>query len=265
MQRALSPGWKRGALVAYLVGGYPDLEGSLEAVGAVVKGGADLVELGIPFSDPIADGRTIQAAGASALAAGVRPGDVMRIAAEARARYDVPVVLMTYYNIVYANGVERFLREAKKMGVDGVIVPDLPFDESEAYSRLSRKVGVDAILLAAPTTPDARMRKLVERTSGFLYLVSLLGVTGARASLGGDTTQLISRVRRLTERKVPLGVGFGISRPEHVREVIAAGGDAAIVGSALVDLVSKHQRDRGTMARELELFVRSMSAATRAT
>lgn len=189
----------------------------------------------------------------------------MRIAAEAKRQYEVPIVLMTYYNIVYANGVDRFLGEAKSHGVDGVIVPDLPFDESESYSRLSRRMGVDGILLAAPTTPEPRMRKLVERTSGFLYLVSLLGVTGARASMGESAKRLISRVSRFTEGRVPLAVGFGISRPEHVRAVMLAGGNAAIVGSALVDIVAKHEGDRSAMAKELGCYVKSMKEATRGT
>lgn len=251
-----------GALIAYLMGGDPNRRASIESVGAAVRGGADMVELGVPFSDPIADGRTIQAAGMRALAAGTTPRDVLGIAREVKRRWGVPIIIMTYLNPVNAMGTETFLDEAKRCGVDGIIVPDLPVEEASGFSEGARSRRIDPIMLAAPTTTERRMRLIAESTSGFLYLVSVLGVTGARTRLDGMVSGLVARARRSVGDDLPLAVGFGISRPDHVRTVLSHGADAAIVGSAIVQNVEKNLRHPKAMAKAIESYVRTMKEAT---
>lgn len=246
-----------------MMGGDPALGASRKVIDAVVRGGADIVEIGIPFSDPIADGRSIQAAGVRSLSRGTRPDDVLRIAGEAKRDLGVPIVLMTYYNIVYSRGIESFLGQSSRHGIDGIIVPDLPVDEAVAYGRMARRRGIDAILLAAPTTPPSRLREVAKDTSGFLYLVSLLGVTGARGELRSGTSKLIRYAKSFTRGRVPLAVGFGMSKPEHVRAVVAAGADGAIVGSAIVDRVANCADGEHSGFREVEEYVRSLKRATK--
>ena len=254
----------KGALIAYVMGGDPDIDTTERVVGALVAGGADIIELGIPFSDPIADGRSIQEAAVRSLAAGTRPVDVLNLVSRIKKAHDIPVAVMTYYNILYSPGLDSFLGEAKGAGVDGLIIPDLPLDETGEYSRLATKHGLDTILLAAPTTSPERMRSLVEHSTGFLYLVSLLGVTGARSQLGEDTLRLVRSAKRQTRGKIPLGVGFGISKPEHVRAVIGEGADGVIVGSSIVNMVASG-RQVEAMLKDVESYVRSLKAATGST
>jgi len=255
-----------GALVAYVMGGDPDLAASMHVIDAVIRGGADIVEVGLPFSDPIADGKSIQAADVRSLSSGTTPAKVLDVVASIKSRYpSVPIVGMTYYNILYSNGVERFLEAAKAHGVDGMIVPDLPLDEVADYASAAKSKGLDAILLAAPTTSPARMRAIVKHTSGFLYLVSLTGVTGARSEVQQSTLGLIQWAKKFAnEGKVPLAVGFGISTPEHVREVIGAGADAVVVGSGIVDKVANYDKAGSavTLIKILE-YVRTLKAATK--
>jgi tryptophan synthase alpha chain len=255
---------KEGALVAYVMGGDPDLSTSASVIEAVARGGADIIEVGIPFSDPIADGKSIQAADVRSLASGTTPAKVLDLIRGAKSRYPgLPIVAMTYYNILYSNGLGRFLEAAKSHGVDGLIVPDLPFDEIQEYSPLAKRHGLDAVLLAAPTTTPSRMKAIAKHTSGFLYLVSLTGVTGARSSVQESTVGLIRFAKRYSN-KVPIGVGFGISTPEHVRAILAAGADAVVVGSAIVDKVAGYKRDGPLkMLADVESYVRSMKDATK--
>ncbi|MDG6915982.1 MAG: tryptophan synthase subunit alpha [Nitrososphaerota archaeon] len=252
-----------GALVAYVMGGDPDLQASMRVAEAVLRGGADIIELGIPFSDPIADGRSIQAAGLRALKSGTKPADVFRIVSHVKKAHDVPVVVMTYFNPILARGPSAFLDAARISGVDGVIVPDLPLDEAQKFGGMARAREIDSVLLAAPTTGEERMKEIVANTSGFLYLVSVLGVTGAREKLKENTARLIKFANRFTRGKVPLAVGFGISKPEHVRAVIGAGADAVIVGSAIVDRVSSIDSGEDGALGRIEAYVRSMKLAAR--
>ncbi|MDG6915604.1 MAG: tryptophan synthase subunit alpha [Nitrososphaerota archaeon] len=246
------------------MGGDPDLATSGAVIDAVVRGGADILEVGIPFSDPIADGKSIQAADVRSLASGATPAKVLDLVSKARSRHPgVPVVVMTYYNILYSNGLEGFLERAKAHGVDGLIVPDLPFDEIEGYAPLARRHGLDAVLLAAPTTSPSRMKAIAAHTSGFLYLVSLTGVTGARQAVGEGALDLVRRVKRSAPR-VPVAVGFGISAPEHVGAMLGAGADAVVVGSAIVDRVERSEKDgTAAMLSAVEGYVRTMKAATK--
>jgi tryptophan synthase alpha chain len=251
----------KGVLLTYLMGGDPDEQLCLQSIEAVVSGGADIVELGIPFSDPLADGKSIQEASSRALRAGIKPGDVLNLARDAGNDLGIPIVLMTYYNIVYRKGVGRFLDLARRSGVAGIIVPDLPVDEATDYCIQTRRRGMDAILLATPTTTPERMRRIVANTSGFLYLVSLLGVTGARDKLSKDTLNVIRYACDFSKGKVPLAVGFGISKPEHVRNIIAAGAEGAIVGSSIVNIISHYADQKEEMLRRLEAYVRSLKSA----
>ena len=225
----------RTALMPYLTMGYPHRQGALALVPALVEAGADLIELGVPFSDPLADGATIQAASQQALANGMTLSLCLEQTATLRARgVTVPSVLMGYYNPIFQMGLENFAHGAAAAGVDGVIVPDLPPEESDALQSALRSQGIDLILLLAPTSDDGRLRLVAERTDGFLYLVSLTGVTGARDRLPPDLESFVARVRLVTD--LPLAVGFGISTPAQAAQ-IARIADGAIVGSALLKAI----------------------------
>ena len=252
-----------GALIGYVTGGDPKPEFTPMIAEALVKGGVDILELGIPFSDPIADGPTIQAASVRALQAGTTTQMVLGIAGEIKKKHNVPLVILTYYNPVFRMGLERFFRLAKSFGVDGVVVPDLPVEEAEAYRKAARSCGVDTIFLAASSTSDERLRKIVSGTSGFLYVVSHFGVTGAREALEDSTVQLIRRFLPCTAGKVPMAVGFGVSKPEHAKSIVEAGADGVIVGSAFVNIVSNNRGNVPRMIKELEEMARKLKAATK--
>ncbi len=250
-----------GALIAYLMAGDPDLERSFAYARATIEGGADILELGIPFSDPVADGPTIQAAGQRALRAGTTPQRVLELVRALRERTDVPdipIVLMGYYNPVFRLGEGRFVDEAVAAGADGVIVPDLPLEEAGPLLEAARARGFALIFLATPETPEARLRRLGEASQGFLYLVGRYGTTGAREALAPQTVELIRRARRALPEGLPLAVGFGLARPEHVRGVIQAGADGAVVGSRLVLEV-----ERNAPPERLRALVGALKAATR--
>ncbi|MCW4046124.1 MAG: tryptophan synthase subunit alpha [Candidatus Bathyarchaeota archaeon] len=241
-----------GALVGYVTAGDPEPKLTPIIAEALVKGGVDILELGIPFSDPIADGPTIQAASVRALQAGTTPKMVLEMVGEIKNQRDVPVAILTYYNPVFRMGLDKFFGLAKSSGVDGVIVADLPVEEAADYKEAAETCGVDTIFLAAPSTSAARLQRIVESTSGFLYLVSHFGVTGEQAAMEHSTIQLIQRVLPVTRGRVPLAVGFGISKPEHVKAVIGAGADGAIVGSAFVNIVSRCRSNVHQMLNEIE-------------
>lgn len=251
-----------GALISFVTAGDPNPELTPRIVQALAKY-ADIVELGIPFSDPIADGPTIQGATDRALKAGTTPESVRKIIRQIRRTSDVPLVVLTYYNIVFKRGVDKFVRDFTASGMDGIIIPDLPVEEAGEVLRATKKYGADLILLVAPTTTPERLKRICDVSSGFLYIVSLLGVTGARKRLSGLVKPLIADVRKTS--RVPIAVGFGISKPEHVKEVIEAGADGAIVGSAFVNLIAKNLGDRQRMLRELDQFGKTLKAAARLT
>jgi tryptophan synthase alpha chain len=252
-----------GALIGYVTGGDPKPEFTPMIVEALIKGGVDIIELGIPFSDPIADGPTIQAASVRALETGTTPQMVLGMAGEVKKNYNVPVVILTYFNPIFRMGVERFFRLAKSFGVDGVVVPDLPVEEAGAYREAAVSCGVDTVFLAAPSTSNERLGKIAGCTSGFLYVVSHFGVTGAREALDDSTVKLIQRFLPYTSGRVPLAVGFGVSKPEHARGIIEAGADGVIVGSAFVNIVHKHQNDVEKMLEELEALALKLKEATK--
>jgi len=222
------------ALVVFLSAGDPSLEATDELVLAMAQSGADVIEIGVPFSDPIADGPKIQASSERGLRGGATLRRILGTVRRLRPKVEQPLVLMGYANPFFAMGAERFAADASEVGVDGIIVPDLPPEEGEDFFRAVNAAGVDCILLAAPTTSDARMKLLAERTRGFLYYVSLSGVTGARVELASGIQDRVRLAKDLAT--VPVCVGFGISTPEQAREV---GGyaDGVVVGSAIVDRI----------------------------
>ena len=221
---------KRAALMPYLMGGFPTIEGSKEVGYAYADGGADLVELGVPFSDPLADGPVIQAAGSRALAAGVTLSGVLTVAEGLAAR--LPVVLMVYTNLVLARGVERFCADLAAAGGSGLIVPDLPLEEAGDLRAACEAAGLALVPLAAPTTPDDRFTAIGAGARGFLYTVSVTGTTGERETLSDTFAAVVGRAKAHTE--VPVALGFGIATPEHAAQAADAGADGVIVGSRLV-------------------------------
>lgn len=228
-------------LIPFVTVGDPSLEATAEVAIAMAEAGADLIELGIPYSDPIADGPTIQASSQRALERGTRLADVFGVVRRIRAKSEVPLVLFTYCNPVYRYGIERFMREAAEAGADGILMPDLPPEEAAELRAEAERYGLAVIFLVAPTTSDPRISLIAEATRGFLYLVAALGVTGARSELSGNLDAYLRRVRAQTS--VPLAVGFGVSTPEHAGRIAAMGADAVVVGSALVDRIGSWGQD----------------------
>ena len=243
---------KRTGLVAYITAGDPDLERSADVVRAVDRGGADVIELGVPFSDPLADGPVIQRATERALAKGATLAKVLDMAASVRADVAAPLVLFTYANPMVRMGVEIFARRARDSGIDGVLVLDLPPEEAGDARAAFVAEGLDTIFLLSPTTSVPRIRRAAELGGGFLYGISRLGVTGARHDVADSAESLAARVRAETDR--PLALGFGFSTPEHVRAV-GAWADAAVVGSALVQVVAAHGSSPD-LGGEVERYVR---------
>jgi tryptophan synthase alpha chain len=243
-------------LIPYAVGGYPDGPTCAALLDAYVDSGVRLLEIGIPFSDPLADGPVIQAASQVALRAGVRPGDVLDLAGDAAGR-GVGVVLLAYLNTILAFGPERFFAACADRGVLGVVVPDLPVEEAAALKETAGARGVDVVLLAAPTSTDARLARIAANASGFIYCVSTTGVTGARTSLSAGLPAFVARLRRHTD--LPLAVGFGVSTPEQAAAV-AAYADGVIVGSALVGLVEGGQESGDPLAAIRSFLERALRA-----
>jgi len=231
----------RVALLPFMTVGYPDLETCVALVRAMVDAGADGIELGIPFSDPLADGPTIQRASYQALQGGTTPATVLDVVRRLRGEgVAVPLILMGYFNSFLACGEERFISDAARAGADGFIIVDLPPEESDAMLAACRKDGTELIYLAAPTSDEGRIAEIVRRAGGFIYCVSVVGVTGARESLAEELPGFLRRLRAKTD--LPLAVGFGISKREHV-QALRGLADGAIVASALIDIVESSPRD----------------------
>lgn len=247
------------ALVAFVTAGDPLPEGTAEIVVALAEGGADIVELGIPFSDPLADGPTIQASYQRALEAGMTPPRILDVVRQVRRRSDVPIVLMGAWNPVLQYGTERFARDAVEAGADGTIMTDLTPEEAGEWKRVCDGAGLDTVFLLAPTSTPSRMALVGKMASGFVYCVSRTGVTGARAELPDDLPPLIEQIRARTQS--PVCVGFGIARPEHVAAVCRCA-DGAVVGSALVDLLHR-ERENPRLLEMAGDFVATLKAATK--
>jgi len=240
------------ALIGYITAGLPSSEKTSLVAEALIRGGVDILELGLPFSDPIADGPTIQASSYKALKLGVTPKKVFNIVEEIKSKFNIPIVILTYYNPLYRIGVDKFFQNGKSQGLDGVVVPDLPLEESDHYVHSARKNNVDTIFLASPSTSIERLKKIIDVTSGFLYLVSVYGVTGARTNIKKSSLDLVKRFKPYTVGRTNLAVGFGISRPSHVQSVVEAGADGVIVGSALVKIIDESISDDIMLTRLTE-------------
>ena len=239
------------AFIAFITCGYLDLETTAAAVRAAVENGADLIELGIPFSDPTAEGPVIQGANLRALSGGITTDKVFDFVREIRRDVSVPMVFMTYANVVFSYGSERFISTCKEIGIDGLILPDIPFEEKDEFQPICKKYGVDLISLIAPTSQN-RIAMIAKEAEGFLYIVSSLGVTGTRSEIETDLGEMVKLVRE--NANIPCAIGFGISTPEQAKRM-ADIADGAIVGSAIVKLLEKHGKDA---PRYIGEYVKSM-------
>jgi len=254
---------KEKALIAYIMVGYPNYKSTLPIIRGLVKGGADIIELGFPFSDPLADGPVIQKASTISLNKGTRLADFFNLIKKIRKETDIPLVLMTYTNILYKQGYSKFIFHAKKVGIDGLILPDMSIEESKEYVNAAKKYNVDTIFLVSPNTSKTRLKKIASITSGFLYLVSMFGTTGMKTIIQQYTINAIKNTKKIVNSKIPVGIGFGVTTPEDVKRFVSTKVDAVIVGSAFLRLIEK------TPANQLEVkvasFTKKLKAPTKAT
>ena len=244
------------AFIAFITCGDPDLATTAETVRAAAENGADLIELGIPFSDPTAEGPVIQGANLRALNGGVTTDKIFELVRELRRDVTIPMVFMTYANVVFSYGAERFISGCREIGIDGLILPDLPFEEKDEFQPLCREYGVDLVSLIAPTSEN-RIAMIAREAEGFLYVVSSLGVTGTRSEIKTDLASIVQVIRENTD--VPCAIGFGISTPEQARKM-ADVSDGAIVGSAIIKILEKYGTDAPKYVGE---YVKSMKDAVR--
>ncbi len=226
------------ALIPYLMAGDPDMAATKKLVLALEKAGADIIELGAPFSDPLADGPTIQKAAIRSLRNNTSIADVLALVADVRKESKISLILMTYYNLIFHYGEERFVLDAAAAGLDGIILPDLPPEEAGTLAPLAKKAGLDMIFLLAPTSTDERIKLVTKLSQGFVYYVSLTGVTGARTGLQQSIQESLTRIKSMTDK--PVAVGFGISTPDQAAQVAQWGADGVIVGSALVKVIEEN-------------------------
>lgn len=251
----------RGAFVPFVTVGDPTPQLSVDIINTLIEAGADALELGIPFSDPIADGPTIQGANIRALAAGVTPAISFDIIRQIRARHaDIPIGLLLYSNLVMARGIDNFYAQAADAGVDSVLIADVPLHESKRFRQSAVKYNIAPIYIVPPNVDDDDLREIASYGRGYTYLLSRAGVTGAETVAAMPTSELISRIR--SYNPAPPLLGFGISKPEHVKEAIASGAAGAISGSAIVRLIEQYQQQPATLLAELGQFVTNMKAAS---
>jgi tryptophan synthase alpha chain len=248
----------RPALICFIVGGYPTIAHSEQIVSSLVKAGADMIEIGIPFSDPIADGPTIQNAYNTALKNGVTPQKCLHMCAILRKKFpNLPLLIMTYSNIVYKAGLEKFIKLSRLHGVDGFILPDMAIMESDAYVKVASDHGLATIFLASPNSNKQRIEQIMNVCSGFIYVVSILGITGTRLRYEKYTFHNIRKIKKITQGRIPIAVGFGISRPDQIVSIVESGADAVILGSSLIDRI-KVAANHKLMLNDLQTFVRQL-------
>ncbi len=252
---------KEGAFIPFVVLGDPDFATSKKIIYSLAQS-ADCLELGFPFSDPIADGKRIQAADERALSKKMSVQKCFSLLKHARkACGEKPIGLLVYYNLVYSNGAEKFLRKAKQAGADGILIADMPIEEASGINKLCRKIGLEQIFIISPATGAQRIAKIASKAKGFLYAVSILGVTGERGSVAQSTISMLRLIKR--HSKLPVCVGFGISKPEHVKKVIRAGADGAIVGSAIEAVIENNLARKSSIPGKVSGFAQKLKAATR--
>ncbi|MCC7559217.1 MAG: tryptophan synthase subunit alpha [Methanobacterium sp.] len=250
-----------GAFIPFIVAGDPDFETSMEIVKTFVENGADALEIGFAFSDPVADGPTVQDADLRALNSGMTTKRGFEFIKRIREFTTIPIGLLVYYNLIYQIGIDHFYEAALESGVNAVLAADLPPEEAQDAVAASRKYGVQQVFMAAQTTTNERLQKISGLCEGFLYVVAVMGVTGARGNLQISTVELIERVRSHTD--LPLSVGFGISKPEHVANVIKAGANGAIVASAILNMITENLDDKNVMKEKIGRFCRELKEATK--
>ena len=241
------------ALIPFFVVGDPDFDTSLAVIKASIDAGADILELGIPFSDPIADGPTIQKADIRALRAGMNVAKALELIRQVKQYKDIPIGLLMYYNLVYQYGVEKFFNDFHEAGVNSVLIADLSIDDADDITGPAASAGLDTVFMATPVTDTERMKLVASKTTGFIYTVSVLGVTGSREKLSDTVEGLVSKLKGLTD--VPVCVGFGISTPEHATAVARAGADGVIIGSKIVGLIEKNLGDEEKIIAEVSAFL----------
>lgn len=255
MNKRITEAFANGkAFIPFLTCGDPSLEVTEQLVYAMEEAGADLIELGIPFSDPTAEGPVIQEANVRALAGGVTADKVFAMVEKIRKNTKIPMVFMTYANVVFSYGTERFIKKAAEVGMDGLILPDVPFEEKEEFDVVCKQYGLDLISLIAPTSHE-RIRMIAKEAKGFVYCVSSLGVTGVRSEIKTDVAKMVEMVKEVND--IPAAIGFGISTPEQAKKM-ASVSDGAIVGSAIVKIVAKYGKE---CIPEVEKYVKEMKAA----
>ncbi|MFC1690781.1 tryptophan synthase subunit alpha [Nanoarchaeota archaeon] len=250
---------KQKAFIPFTVVGDPDYKTSIEIVKAMVENGADILELGFPFSDPIADGPTIQAADVRALKKKINTDDCFKFIEDVRKFTKIPIGLLVYSNIIYQRGIDKFYKDAAQAGADSILCTEVPPEEAEEYIAAAKKNKIDTVFIATELTSNERLNDIVKKTTGFVYVVARLGVTGAQKELGSATVETLMRIRPLT--KLPLCVGFGISEPKHAKQVIKAGADGVIVGSQIVKIIEKNLKNKNKMIKEVGNFVKKMKEA----
>jgi len=249
----------RAALIPFFVIGDPDFDTSLEIVKTAIDAGADILELGIPFSDPIADGPTIQKADIRAMNSGMNMQKALEFIRRIKDYRDIPIGLLMYYNPIYQYGTEKFFKDCRRAGVNSVLVADLSIDDADEIVFPARSAGLDTVFMVTPVTEMERMKLIASKTTGFIYTVSVLGVTGTRENLSGAVEELIGRLKKLT--KVPVCVGFGISRAEHAAAVASAGADGVIIGSKIVKLIEENLDNKEKMLAEISAFLSDVKRA----
>ncbi len=247
------------ALISYIMVGFPSEKATISAVRGLVKGGADIIELGFPFSDPIADGPVIQNASTVSLKKGTKINKFFSIVKKIRKETDIPLVLMTYTNILYHMGYGKFISEARKAGIDGFILPDMSIEESKEYLKAA-KSNADTIFLVSPNTSKTRIQKIAKASTGFLYLVAVYGTTGVKTGIKSYTIKAIKDIKKQTKGKIPVGVGFGISTPKDVKKYMKAGADAVIVGSVFLKLIEKTPQHK--LESKITSFTKSLKKQT---
>jgi tryptophan synthase alpha chain len=252
-----------GVIVAYLMGHDPDPKAFIANAESLIEGGADILEVGIPFSDPIADGPIIQAAGTRALTGGATPRKILDAIGQLTSQFAIPFVIMTYYNPILAMGIEQFMRNASDNGINGIVVPDLPVEEGDKFRDMALKHNVDSIYLAAPNTSEKRLLSILEKSTGFVYLVSLYGVTGPRDTLSPQALETVKKVKSIAKGRIPVSAGFGISQPQQVSALLRAGADGAIIGSVLVRIVAEHLNDPGEAPYYLKKAITALKQASK--
>jgi len=260
----LARAFKKPGFVAYTVAGDPNISDSIKIAKALIDGGCDVLELGVPFSDPVADGEVIQAADKRALDAGISVDGVFEIVKEIRNYSDAAIVFLVYANVVFQRGTDKFYDEAKEAGVDGILIVDMPPEEADSAYSASLRTGIAQIFLVSQTTSDERLFMIAQKAGGFVYLVSALGVTGKRSGVSKEAYSLLKRVKgalAAADNDVSVAFGFGISTPLHAEEIIRAGADGVIVGSAIVSVVERYREDISRACSELRDYASIMKQA----